>query len=554
MGRPQHLRSCTRKKARVTSEATKASTLAREVFLLAAFCGFLFFFGLGSFGLIGADEPRYAQVAREMLAHHDWVTPTLGGVPWLEKPPLYYWQAMMSFRILGVTDFAARLPSALDASAFVFAAYFFLRRFRPGYSLDGALICASSAAMIGFARAASTDMPLAAMLGVAMLSWYAWRESSNRVHLLTFYAFLALGSLAKGPIAPFLAAVLLGGFALATRDFSLIRRTLYVPGILLFFVIALPWYIAVQIKNPDFFRIFILEHNLARFGTNLYRHKEPFWYYIPVALVCFVPWAIFLIASSVAAVKNWLKATKERQPLTPDLAWNIFLLLWIVVPIAFFSLSQSKLPGYILPAIPPGTLLLAEFVRQKLRSDSSYRNPVVIALHAVLAAAVIAPALMVRYIVEQHHMPWNRPAATSVAIAAVTAICIMLALRGRLGLRSLRTATLIPIVLAVWISLRLGGPSVDDALSARPIARHVAPVAMPVAVLHTSREIQFGLAFYRNSVIARYESGEVPSQPHIVIAPSAWSANIQDYVPGRRVLFTGHFAPQNMDFFLVSGQ
>ena len=104
---------------------------------LTRFCSpgsvrFLFFYGLGQFGLIGADEPRYAQVAREMLQHHDWVTPTLGGQPWLEKPPLYYWQAMLAYAIFGVSDWAARLPAAMDATLLVFAVYFFLRRFRAG--------------------------------------------------------------------------------------------------------------------------------------------------------------------------------------------------------------------------------------------------------------------------------------------------------------------------------------------------------------------------------------------------------------------------------------
>src|SRR5450432_517793 len=136
--------------------------------LLAAFCIFFFFWQLSSFGLIGAGEPRYAQVAREMLARHDWVTPVLSGSPWLEKPPLYYWQAMIAYKIFGVSDWAARLPSVLDAFALVFAVYWFLRRFRPGLELDGALMLASSAGIAGFARAASMDLPLAAAFAVAM--------------------------------------------------------------------------------------------------------------------------------------------------------------------------------------------------------------------------------------------------------------------------------------------------------------------------------------------------------------------------------------------------
>ena len=147
----------------------KISRASTDWLLLAGFCGFLFFFGLAYFGLIGADEPRYAQVAREMLARHDWITPTLGGKPWLEKPPLYYWQAMLAYSIFGVSDWAARLPSAADATLMVIVIYLFLKSLRPGFQLDGALMTASAAGVIGFARAASTDMPLAAMFTIALL-------------------------------------------------------------------------------------------------------------------------------------------------------------------------------------------------------------------------------------------------------------------------------------------------------------------------------------------------------------------------------------------------
>jgi 4-amino-4-deoxy-L-arabinose transferase-like glycosyltransferase len=253
-----------------------------DALLIAGFCAFLFFYGLGQFGLVGADEPRYAQVAREMLERHDWVTPVLNGRPWLEKPPLYYWQAMLAYSQFGVTDWAARLPAAVDASLMVFAIYFFFRRFRPGFEVDAALITASCAGIVGFAHAASMDMALAAAFAIGMLAWWAWRESGQRIYLAIFYAAMALGVLAKGPIAPFLGGAVIVLFAALARDLRLVMRTLWLPGIVLFCAIAFPWYIAVQMRNPEFFRVFILEHNLARFSSNLYHHREPFWYYIPV--------------------------------------------------------------------------------------------------------------------------------------------------------------------------------------------------------------------------------------------------------------------------------
>src|SRR5580704_1862824 len=528
------------------------SRASADWLLLAGFCGFFFFFGLAFFGLIGADEPRYAQVAREMLARHDWITPTLGGKPWLEKPPLYYWQTMLAYGLFGVSDWAARLPSAVDATLMVVATYLFLQRFRPGFQLDGALMTASAAGIIGFARAASTDMPLAATFTIALLAWFAWYESESRRFLALFYCFLALGMLAKGPVAPLFAAVIIVIFAAATRDYRLLGRTLWVPGILLFCVLAFPWHIAVQIKNPDFFRIFVLQHNLARFGTNLYHHPEPFWYYVPVTLLGLIPWTVFVVASLAERVRVWW--TARRQILDSEPALDVFLVIWLAVPVAFFSLSQSKLPGYIVPALPAGTLLLAEYVRRRIADGESPSLPLIIP-HAIVAASPIVPALMIQYIVLQHRLPWGRAAAISFVFAGLLAIGIAVTLRTNLGFGALRFVTMVPVVLTVAAVLRLGSPAVDSTLSVRPLAieiSHLEAKPLPLAVSGVSREAEFGLAFYRNQVIDRYEYGQVPAGEHLLIAQEGPQTAMAKQVAGRRVSYLGSFAPQGLDYYWVS--
>jgi 4-amino-4-deoxy-L-arabinose transferase-like glycosyltransferase len=522
--------------------------------LLTGFCAFLFFYGLGSFGLIGADEPRYAQVAREMLARHDWITPTLGGVAWLEKPALYYWEAMLSYRVFGVSDWAARVPSAVDATLMVFAVYLFLRRFRPGFHLDGALIIASAAGIIGFSRAASMDMPLATMLTIALLAWYAWSETQARQYLLLFYTFLALGTLAKGPVSPFLAAAILGLFAAAKKEFSVIRRTLWIPGIFLFLLIALPWYVLVQMRNPQFFRVFILEHNLARFGTNLYHHPEPFWYYLPVVLLGLVPWAVFVIAGLFECVRAWW--SEKREMLRSEDALNAFLILWLIVPVAFFSLSQSKLPGYIVPALPAGTLLLAEYVRRHATGDER-PNVLWVLLHSVVAAALLVPALMIAYILQQHHLPWNRATQVSTVLALILAAGMAITLFRVKGMRLLRFVTLIPVVLSVAALLRIGAPMLDETLSARPVWNEIsrledASALPPLAVFGVSRETEYGLAFYGNRVVIRYEGGQVPAGTHIVVAPQSARPIMGKVLKGRRVSYLGTYWPQKLDYFWVA--
>jgi 4-amino-4-deoxy-L-arabinose transferase-like glycosyltransferase len=523
-----------------------------DALLLAGFCGFLFFFGLGYFGLIGADEPRYAQVAREMLGRHDWITPTLGGQPWLEKPPLYYWQAMLAYGIFGVSDWAARLPSAGDATLMVVAIYFFLFRFRPGCQLDGALMSAAAAGVLGFARAASTDMPLAAAFTIALLAWYAWYETGARQYLALFYASLALGTLAKGPVAPFLATAIIVVFAVAKNDYRLLWRTLWVPGILLFCLLTLPWYIAVQARNPGFVRVFFLQHNLARFATDLYHHRQPFWYYVPVALLGLVPWTVFVLAALVESLHAWW--TERSQMFKSEDALIVFLILWLAVPAVFFSLSQSKLPGYIIPALPAGTLLLAEYVRRHLSNDER-PGIVLICLHSIVAALPIVPALMIQYILLQHRLPWGKATAISFTFAGVLAIGISATLRTRLGLGVLRFVTLVPVVLAVAALLRLGSPALDSTLSARPLASEISRMEtkpLPLAVFHVSRETEYGLAFYRNQDIARYERGEIPANEHLVVALEGSQTSVAKEVPGRRVSYLGSFAPQGLDYYWVA--
>ena len=527
--------------------------------MLAGFCAFLFLYGLGQFGLIGADEPRYAQVAREMLQRHDWTTPVLYGQPWLEKPPLYYWQAMIAYSIFGVSDWAARLPSALDATLVVLAIYIFLRRFRPGFELDGALIAASSAGIIGYARAASMDMALTTAFTIGMLSWWGWRESGKKNYLAAFYGFLALGMLAKGPVAPFLAAVVIFLYAATVREFRLILNSLWWPGILLFCVIALPWYFSVQMRNPGFFHAFIVEHNLSRFSTNLYHHPEPFWYYLPVTALALLPWTVFVTAALVQTGRLWW--TKRRlDAAAHDLEnqFSIFAGCWLIVPVVFFSFSQSKLPGYILPTLPAGALLLAEYLRRRLmQSEADKAQTGLVVLHALLAAAPIVPGLLIAYLVTQHRLPGGRPMFVALVIAFVLCAGIALTLVRASGLRMLRFITLVPVVLAVGATLRLGSAAIDQTLSARPLAQEIASVEthpLPLAVYHVRRELEYGLTFYRNRLTFNYDWGTLPQPEHLLVAPENSQVEIAKLAAGRRVSYLGHYAAQHLDYFWVSAQ
>ena len=498
---------------------------------------------------MGADEPRYAQVAREMLERHNWVTPFLYGHPWLEKPVLYYWQAMLCYKVFGVSDWVARLPSALDATALVMAIYLFFRQFRRGFQLDAALITASSAGITGLSRSASTDMPLAATFTIALVAWLAWYEGGRRRWLLVFYFFLGLATLAKGPVAVTLAGIIILLFAIAWRNLRLVAQTLWWPGVLLFLAAALPWYIAVQRQNPTFFHSFILEQNFARFSSNLYHHVQPWWYFVPVLLLAVVPWTFLVIAAFTGAVRRWKREPDGEDSTIPA---DSFFLIWITVVLVFFSASHSKLPAYILPAVPACTMLLADYLQRVIVAGKRPHTAWLV-LHAAIAAGVMGPALLVAYIA------LGRPAtgqalAIAIVVSGVMFVALLITLARR-GVRVLRFVTLVPIILGVGFILQRGATYVDRTQSARPVAQDLAAMEttpLPIAVFNATRETEYGLAFYRNQIVSNYNRGEIPAGQHLLVAREGSDEQLKTLLPERRISHLGGLATEHLEYLWVS--
>jgi 4-amino-4-deoxy-L-arabinose transferase-like glycosyltransferase len=547
-----------------------------EVVVLLLATTFLLFYGLvpilggDQMGLVGADEPRYAQIAHEMLEAHTetcqelnasilphslrlkdienslrcldggTVTPILYGHPWLEKPALYYWRAMSSFKEFGVSDWAARLPSASGAFLLIAMIFLHMRRFRPGGQLDAALITASSVAIIGFARGASTDMQMAAPLCIGMLGWYAWYETGKKFWLFDLYFFGAAATLAKGPIAPFLALCIILLFLGLRREWTALRRTIWIPGVLLYLAMVLPWYIAVQRENPTFVEQFFVEHNLERFATNLYEHRQPFWFYFAVMLVGLLPWTVIAIRALVAALSASIAEWKVRLnpkcylglPRAGD-AFPEFLVLWALFPIVFFTCSKSKLPGYILPSIPPLTILTGDYLNRirhvGLPKWLLWSHAAVCALVAFVL--VLAP----------QHMVYNTivPSARWLFIASAVALIVLFAVAQTVrvgGVAQVRNATLIPVLAALVFLLGFHGKDLDLNYSARPLAREMqqkAPEVRLVAVEGVKRDMVYGLAFYRNEEPIEYSKDGVPAQAHLLVIPASKTAQLEHWLDGR---------------------
>lgn len=522
-----------------------------DLAILCAFCAFLFYYGLGAFGLVGADEPRYAQVAREMLARHDWVTPILNGQPWLEKPILLYWEAMVSYALFGVHDWAARVPAAFDATLMVVAIYLVLRRIRPGIALDAALITASATFVFAFARGASTDMPLAASFAVALLGWLGWFVTRHKGYLAAFYVFLGLATLAKGPVAVGLAGLVLLVFIALRRGWSLIGKSLWAPGMVLWAAVTLPWYVLVQLRTPQFFQVFFIEHNLERYATNMFHHRQPFWYFVPVLALGLLPWTAFAIAGMARACRRW-RDVRESEPAA---AVPLFLAVWAAAPVVFFSTSQSKLPGYILPAIAAWTILAAEYLHERwvASEERATSRTVTVALHALAAGVFLGAVLLAPN--QMAHLK-AKPPGTAIAIAVLAAVIVAVALLGRgIGaLGRLRTLTLAAAILVVGFIVKLAAPLVDATQSARSVEQVVeraGSAKLPVTVYKARREVVYGLNFYQNRAIPDLAAGAAPAGKYLLVVPDALREEAEVRVMPACAVERGHADGQRLTVLLV---
>lgn len=323
-------------------------------------CSIVFFFGLGSIALLGPDEPRYAQVAREMYERRDLVTPTLLGHTWFEKPALLYWMIMACYSLFGINEWAARLPNAVLATLAVLMVYRLGKQVSNDlFGLKAALVLSTSALYLGLARAASFDMTLTFTFTLALTLFYTadTAQSSRQrvISLIGFYISLGLSFLAKGLVGPVLIVATVISYELLSGGIRLLRlRPFY--GLLLSLTVASLWYLPVILKHGwPFIDEFFVQHHFQRYTSNKYRHPGPPWYFLLVILVGAFPWSLFLFSATKGALKLL------RQDLGDKLQMRLplLLVLWMVIPLLFFSFSGSKLPGYILPIFPAIALLVA---------------------------------------------------------------------------------------------------------------------------------------------------------------------------------------------------
>jgi len=464
------------------------------------------FGGLGALGLVGPDEPRYAAIARAMAETHDWITPRLWGTPWFEKPVLYYWTAGAAMRILGVSEFAARLPSALAALLAVIAvAWTALRSYGVVAAWYSLLMLPTSVAMIGFSRAASPDMLFAGLLTAAMAvaSEMLQKLRPDPVWRVAFGFFLGAAVLAKGPAAVILAGGATLLWAALSRQWRAPFRFLHPLIIVVFCATALPWYILCALRNPDFLRVFIWQHNFERYLTPVFEHRQPFWFFGPIFLLGILPWLPLFVSGLYDAFRNLRIEAVKNSP-------ALFLSCWALFPVLFFSLSQSKLPGYILPAIPPAILLLAgSTVRQTERTAKGVRlallcTGLLFPLLAGIAVAKLPVILGLTFSPDQNPVPGLRVGLAVALAGGALGVGLAIYRKWNGTVCMLAGTTVILLLIATHVVL----PYLDEFVSVRPIALGIigsySPKLDKIAVLHLPRDFEYGLDYYFQTALSEW--------------------------------------------------
>jgi len=335
----------------------------RWLLVVLALFAAIWFATLGGRKLLNPDEGRYAEIPREMVASGNWLTPRLNDLKYFEKPALQYWATAVAYETLGSNEFTSRLWCGLTGLAGVFfAGWAGAKLFGRTTGIITAALLGSSLMWVILGHLNTLDMGLSFFLAAAVLAFLLAQQQptgskSERNWMLVVWTMTALGFLSKGVVAAVLPVLTLLAYTAIEREISAWRRLHIVPGLVVFLILTAPWFIAVSIANPEFPFFFFVHEHLQRFLTDVHERVEPWWFFVPFSIVGALPW-VSLAAQSLRT--QWQRDATE--PLQAGFRPRRFLLLWVVVVMAFFSASHSKLVPYILPIMPALALITADFI------------------------------------------------------------------------------------------------------------------------------------------------------------------------------------------------
>ncbi|MHB8881935.1 MAG: ArnT family glycosyltransferase [Thermodesulfovibrionales bacterium] len=358
----------------------------------------LSFFRLGSFRLFDVDEAVFSEATKEMVQTGDWLTPTYNGVNRYDKPILFYWLMALSYKVFGVNEFGARFPSALAGCLLSIMLWLFMKKAGDAEkALYASVSFVLSIYFVVYSHAAVTDMTLSLFISLSLFSFYHAVAGGQRrdLYMYGFYLFSALAFLTKGLIGivfPFGIALV---YMLLTERPAGLKKVFSLGGALLFLVVAAPWYLAqYSVNGQEFIDQFFIKHHFRRYTGIISGHKGPVYFYIPALLIGLMPWVVFL----PAGVINSIRAIREQGPSAEGTPASVkhspelLAVIWLSSIVLFFSLATTKLPNYILPAVPAASILIASGMSGLGRTGLRYTSGLISAVSLLLGVAfLVAP-------------------------------------------------------------------------------------------------------------------------------------------------------------------
>ncbi len=459
-----------------------------------------------------------------------------------------------------MSEAAARLPSAISALLATLAlAWLALRLYRAETARWLLLLLPTTIGMIGFSHAAATDMPFAGMLTIAMVCATVVLGLARSIEdtpilprtpwlaLLLFGFFLGLAVLAKGPAAIILSGGAVFFWAIFTKRWRDAFRLLNPAAIAAFCVTALPWYILCAHRNPDFFRIFIIEHNFKRFLTPEFQHLQPFWYYVPVLLVAFLPWSFLVLVAGVTGLSHWWR-TREMSALT------LLILCWAGFCLVFFSISKSKLPGYILPSVPVIAFLVARSSTGQSWLSRRLSGYSLAGSGCMYLAAALFFWLAARSGRSFHNFSWEMELIAIeilglFSLAALASGFSFLRGSGSVSSAYLRATSALSIVLLIGLAPSIINTAYLDTMSGKWMAKAARTEVSDLETLRTfgyRRDYRYALNFYLHREVPDWS--EAPLSDGYVLSKSPSCAKLKtaencvdlwgmrDFVPGGALL------------------
>ncbi len=436
---------------------------------LLGFFLLVWFYMLGARTLVPTDEGRYAQMAREMLASGDWITLRLNGIKYFEKPPLQNWMNALTFAVFGLGEWQARLWTGLSGLlGILVTGYAGAKVFNRQVGITAALVLASSFYWANMGHVNSLDMGLSGMMTVSLGALLLAQRpdisaSANRNWMLMCWLGMALATLSKGLIGIVLPGAVLVLYTLISRDWALWGRLHLVKGTLLFFAVCTPWFVLIALKNPEHPHFFFIHEHFQRFTSNVHKRGGPWYYFIPFLIIGLIPWLGSLIGGLLQGLRNNQSGTGGAFTFQPKL----LILIWAAFLFFFFSISGSKLPGYILPIFPALALLIAIDIQQKPAKSLQWAA----ASFALLGLAGFiglhffsqSPAYLndtLEASLNRGYLPWLAGVAVFMLISGV--IATVMARKGK------KEATIITLALAGFMAGQIA------ALGHEPWGQHIA--------------------------------------------------------------------------------